>query len=96
MVVNRRVAPGRCASPSRCAPRRFQQPGSVTRLEDWKRKMVKEPNGKDTDQLPEDMTSQDMAMRRLELISENRYEEDQIREVLVHVLQVFSRPDTPE
>lgn len=87
--------PDRIASEP-CAPRRFQQPGSVTKLEDWKRKMVKEPNGNDNDQLPEDMTSQDMAMKLLELITENRYEEDKIREVLEHALEVFSRPDKPE
>jgi len=78
------------------APKLFQQPGSVTKLEDWKRKMVKEPNGNDSDQLPEDMTSQDMAMKLLELITENRYEEDKIREILEHALEVFSRPDKPE
>jgi tetratricopeptide (TPR) repeat protein len=83
-------------APEPRAPKRFQQPGSVTRLEDWKRKMVKEPNGNDADQLPEDMTSQDMAMKLLELITENRYEEDKIREVLEHALEVFSRPDKPE
>jgi tetratricopeptide (TPR) repeat protein len=73
-----------------CAPKPFQQPGSVTKLEDWKRKMVKEPNGNDTEQLPEDMSSQDMTMKLLELITENRYEEDKIRKVLEHALKVFS------
>ncbi|MEN3331551.1 MAG: hypothetical protein V7641_916 [Blastocatellia bacterium] len=80
-------------SSAQTTPNPFQQPGSVTKLEDWKRKMVKEPNGNDTDQLPEDMTSQDMAMKLLELITENRYEEDKIREILEHALEVFSRPE---
>jgi tetratricopeptide (TPR) repeat protein len=78
------------SSPAPRTPNPFQQPGSVTKLEDWKRKMVKEPNGNDTEQLPEDMSGQDMTMKLLELITENRYEEDKIRQVLEHALKVFS------
>lgn len=74
----------------------FQQPGSVTRLEDWKRKMVKESDGNDTDQLPDDMTSQDMAMKLLELITENRTDEERLRKILGFALKVFAEPDLPE
>lgn len=74
----------------------LQQPGSVTELSDWKRKMAKEQDGKDDDPLSEEMTGQDMTMKLLELITENRYEEDKIREVLEHALTVFSRPDESE
>lgn len=87
--------PERAASePSTRTP--FQRPASVTRLEDWKRKMVKEPNGNDADPCPEDMTSQDMAMKLLELITENRTDEDRLRKILGYALKVFAEPEKPE
>lgn len=53
--------------------------------------MVKEPEVKDASPLAEEMTGQDMAMKLVELITENRYEEAKIREVLAHAVKVFSR-----
>ena len=73
------------------APNPFRQPGTVTELKDWKRKMVEKQDGKGTDPIAEDMTGQDMTMKLLELITENRYEEDKIRKVLEHALAVFSK-----
>jgi hypothetical protein len=42
------------------------------------------------------LTWRSWAMERLELITENRCEEDKIREILEHALEVFSRPEKPE
>ena len=53
--------------------------------------MVKEPEVKEANLLVEKMTSQDMTMKLVELITKNRYEEAKIREVLVHAVKVFSR-----
>ncbi|MFL6213360.1 MAG: hypothetical protein ACJ74J_05635 [Blastocatellia bacterium] len=53
--------------------------------------MVKEPEAKNADPLAEDMTGQEMAMKLVELITENRYEEAKIRDVLAHAVKVFSR-----
>jgi hypothetical protein len=83
--------PERTAS-APCPPTPFWQPGSVTKLKDWKKKMVEEPNGNDSEQLPEDMSAEDMAMTLLELITENRAEEDQMRKILEYALKVFSEP----
>ena len=70
----------------------FFQPSDVTSLADWKKNMVKEPNGDDdTENLPEDMTPQDMAMKILELITENKNDEDKIRELMESAIKIFSR-----
>jgi hypothetical protein len=67
----------------------FFQPSEVTSLEDWKNKMVKEPNGDDI-QLPEDMSPQDMAMKILELITENKDDEEKIRKLMESAIKIFS------
>jgi tetratricopeptide (TPR) repeat protein len=73
-------------------PKRAQ----VLNLAKWKKKMVKESDDNDkTSQSLEEMTPQDMAMKLLELITENRYEEDKIRKVLEHALEIFSEPRKP-
>jgi tetratricopeptide (TPR) repeat protein len=71
------------------------KPARVLDLAKWKKKMVKESDDNDTSQPLEDMTPQDMAMKLLELITENRYEEDKIRKVLEHALETFSEPRKP-
>jgi hypothetical protein len=48
-----------------------------------------------TSQSLEEMTPQDMAMKLLELITENRYEDEKIRKVLEHALEIFSEPRKP-
>ncbi len=53
--------------------------------------MVKELDVKEANLHVEEMTGQDMTMKLVELITENRYEEAKIREVLVHAVKVFSR-----
>jgi hypothetical protein len=62
--------------------------------EDWKREMVKEHSGNHHEPDPEDMSAQDMAMRLLELITENRAEEEQMRKILKYALKVFAESPT--
>ncbi|HJQ27560.1 MAG TPA: hypothetical protein VKA60_26980 [Blastocatellia bacterium] len=55
--------------------------------------MVKEHHGTHREPDPEDMSAQDMAIRLLELITENRAEEEQMRKILKYALKVFA--ETP-
>jgi len=52
--------------------------------------MAKESNSSHREPSPEDMSAQEMAMRLLELITENRAEEEQMRKILKYALKVFS------
>ena len=56
-----------------------------------KKEMVKELEVKEANLLVEEMTGQDMTMKLVELITEHRYDEGKIREVLMHAVKVFSR-----
>ena len=66
-----------------------KQPGKLLHYTDWTKKMVKEPNG--GEELPEDMTPQDMAMKLLELITENKEEDEKLRQILDYAMKVFSK-----
>ena len=65
------------------------QPGTVSTLEDWKKKMVKEPNGED--ELPENMTRQDMAMKILEMITEHKDDDEKLRKLLEYAAELFKK-----
>ena len=67
----------------------FFQPSDVTKLEDWQKKMVKEPNG-NGEELPKDMSAQDMAMKVLELITENKHDEEKLRKLMESAIKIFS------
>ena len=67
----------------------INHPGKILSYTDWTKKMVKEPNG--DEELPDDMTPQDMAMKLVELITENKEEEGKLREILDYAIKVFSR-----
>ncbi|HEX5735276.1 MAG TPA: tetratricopeptide repeat protein [Blastocatellia bacterium] len=68
-----------------------KQPGKLLYYTDWIKKMVKEPNGNDEEKLPDDMTAQDMAMKLVELITENKEEDDKLRQILDYAIKVFSK-----
>ncbi len=68
-----------------------KQPGKLLHYTDWIKKMVKEPNGNGEEKLPDDMTAQDMAMKLVELITENKEEDDKLREILDYAIKVFSK-----
>ena len=52
-------------------------------------------NGDESDLDTANMTGQDMAMRLLELITENRGDEEQMRKILDYAVKVFSEPRKP-
>jgi tetratricopeptide (TPR) repeat protein len=56
---------------------------------EWKKKMVKEPNG--DEELPEDMTVQQMAMKIIGLITQNKDDEDKLRDLLNHALKIYAK-----
>lgn len=83
-------------TPERSAPNPFQQPGSVTKLQDWKRKMVKkDPDDEGTDQPLEDMTPQDMAMKLIEIITADHMGEERLRKLLAYALEIYAEPENP-
>ena len=76
--------------PERSSERKsVNKPGKILSYTDWTKKMVKEPNG--DEELPDDMTPQDMAMKLLELITENKEEEEKLRQILDYAIEVFSK-----
>jgi hypothetical protein len=66
-------------------------PAPIVSLKGWKEeKMVKEPNGND-EELPEDMSVQQMAMKIIELITKNKEDEGKLRDLLDHALKLYSK-----
>jgi len=63
------------------------QPGTISTLEDWKKKMVKEPNGENLDE----MSEQDMIAKLLELMAQGVNDKQKIRALLEHALKLFSK-----
>ncbi len=75
-----------------CNP--FQQ-GSITSLQDWKRKMVKEPNDKQSDK--EDLknaTEKDLYLKLMELMAKRDLLTKQLRWVIDFVERISSEPDS--
>jgi hypothetical protein len=70
----------------------FQPKPSVTKIKDWKAKMVKKPNGNQNDDItPKDldsMTEQDMIVKIFRLSSQEGLTREQLREILENVLKV--------
>jgi tetratricopeptide (TPR) repeat protein len=67
----------------------FEQPRGVTTIADWKKKMVKEPNGNGEES--EDMSPQDMAMKIVEMITKNREDEESLRKLMEYAKELFSK-----
>lgn len=70
----------------------FQPQSDVTKIKDWKAKMVKEPNGNKNDDItPKDldsMSEQDMIVKIFRLSSQEGLTREQLREILENVLKV--------
>jgi hypothetical protein len=63
----------------------------VVGLKEWKEeKMVKEPNG-DDEELPKDMSVQQMAMKIIELITKNKDDESKLRDLLEQAMKIYSK-----
>jgi hypothetical protein len=66
-------------------------PAPVVSLKGWKEgKMVKEPNG-DDEELPKDMSVQQMAMKIIELITKNKDDESKLRDLLEQAMKIYSK-----
>ena len=60
----------------------FFQPSEVTSLEDWKNKMVKEPNGNNNDaEDSEQTTEQDLVLQIMELVAKKKFSKKQLLEI---------------
>lgn len=70
----------------------FHQPRDVTRLEDWRKKMVKETNGGQDNNITskelDDMTEQDMIVKIFRLSSHEDLTREQLRDILEHIIKV--------
>ena len=71
------------------------RPARVLDLSKWKKKMAKKSNGDQTEIDISNMTAQDMAIKLLELITENRGDYKQMQKMLDYALKVFSEPHKP-
>ena len=67
----------------------FFQPRGVTKIADWKKKMVKEPNGNGEES--EDMTPQEMAMKIVEIITQNKGDEENLRKLMEYAKNLFPK-----
>jgi tetratricopeptide (TPR) repeat protein len=68
-----------------------QEDARVLSIQKWKEeKMVKEPNG-NGEELPDDMSVQQMAMKIIELITNNKDDEDKLRDLLNQALKIYSK-----
>lgn len=69
----------------------FQQQGSVTNIQEWKSKMVKEPNDKS---IPEDATEKDLFLRLMELVAKRDLTTKQLHQVIDFVEKISSKSDS--
>ncbi|HKQ03884.1 MAG TPA: hypothetical protein VJ464_02035 [Blastocatellia bacterium] len=83
------IMPEREASEPRFEPK----PARVLDLSKWKKKMVKDDDKGKID--TSNMTAQDMAMKLLELITQNRGDYKQMQKILDYAIKVFSEPRKP-
>jgi hypothetical protein len=75
---------------TRCSP--FFQPSDVTSLEDWKNKMVKEPNGENGDESNiDEMSDKDILFEIMNLTSEDNITREQLKEILDAVRKITSK-----
>ena len=70
----------------------FFQPSNVTSLEDWKNKMVKEPNGENGDEINiDEMSDKDILFEIMNLTSEDDITREQLKEILDAVRKITSK-----
>lgn len=71
------------------------QPARVLDLAKWKKKMARRAREKQTEQLLEEMSVHDIALKLLEIITENLADEVQMRTILAFVMNLLSEPAQP-
>lgn len=70
----------------------FFQPSDITSLEDWKNKMVKEPNGENGDESNiDEMSDKDILFEIMNLTSEDDITREQLKEILDAVRKITSK-----
>jgi hypothetical protein len=67
---------------------RFHQQGTVTSLQDWKKKMVKEPDGDQTNEKTEGMSDRQMVMKIMEIATEDDLPDEALYEMLQSVKKI--------
>jgi tetratricopeptide (TPR) repeat protein len=67
---------------------RFHQQGTITRLQDWKKRMVKEPDGDQTDEKNEGMSDRQMVMKIVEIATEDDLPDEALYEMLKAVKKI--------
>jgi tetratricopeptide (TPR) repeat protein len=71
----------------------FHQPRDVTKLEDWKKKMVKEPNGTPQDDKPsKKLDDREKMLRIIQLVSEPERTDKELENILEAVEKIVSKP----
>ena len=71
----------------------FHQPREVTKLEDWRKKMVKEPNGTPHDDKPsKKLDDREKMLRIIQLVSEPERTDKELEIILEAVEKIVSKP----
>jgi hypothetical protein len=75
----------------------FYQQASVTSLQEWKRKMVKEPNGDNNDKMASEdldkMSNKELLVEILQRTSKKDMSEKKLRKILEYVIKVESQSE---
>ena len=74
------------------SPNPFQPQGIVVKLNSWKNKMVKEPNGNDDKEKLDDLSGGDLVMKLLNLVTDDSVTDEQRLKILEYAAKVISQP----
>jgi tetratricopeptide (TPR) repeat protein len=71
----------------------FFQPSDVTKLADWKKKMVKEPNGdNDIDENIDEMDDRDLLATLIQIAAKDDVDEEKLRDVVKFAIKTLGLP----
>jgi tetratricopeptide (TPR) repeat protein len=71
----------------------FFQPSSITKLADWKKKMVKEPNGdNDIDEKIDEMDDRDLLATLIQIAAKDDVDEEKLRDVVKFAIKSLGLP----
>jgi hypothetical protein len=89
-------APDRDNGFSRASPRLFhpQQPARILNYSEFKKKMVKEPNGEEKDiKSPQEMSEKELFLRAMELFANTKIPEKKRRRMLEAIEKIVAEPE---
>jgi hypothetical protein len=76
-------------------PVKQDRPAPVVSLQDWKKKMVKEPNGDQKDKRPsKDKSERELFFELTEIISKHQFDADQLQKLIDFAERLSSKPDS--